>query len=295
MPNLVTLQELKSWIGETGTGYDAPLTCALQAASDWICEYAGQDFLAAERREHRDGNGQPSLWLRQRPVQDVISVRGPTRVDALQVKYAAFDSGMGNMATVEVEDGESLKLTTSLDGTRRVDVLVFSTYKNLSLLRDAIEGVAGWTAEVLATDDRQQESAELLPMQPGDAYGQWLTLSTTDLPIDGYHWESWGEIVRRDSEWSWGQRNWTFRYVAGYGIAGEPEGNRIAALPGQLRLAALELAKLLYLQRRQDPDMRSEHLGDYGYSRAAAGELGTSGMPLRIEKMLAPFTRVLDR
>ena len=287
MADLITTAELKTWLNITGSGEDTRLAAAVSAASKQTQNYCKATLLAKEWREHADGTGTNRLWLKERPIQRIISVRGPNRINALQVKF----TGTANFASAEVIDDTSLRLTSSASGTVTTTPLAFSTYKTLTTLAAAVAATSGWTTQVNSSDADIQESKELLPQGMGDALDSWLILDSADEPVDGYHWFDWGEMVYRNWTWAAGTFNWHVRYIAGFGDSTASDATNIAALPEDLKLWVKELAAMHYLARDKHPDLRSEHLGNYGYSLSGQGESGPSGMPLRIERGLAPYKR----
>ncbi len=288
MANLITVEDLKQYMGITETDADDALAVIVAGASAWAISHTRMNHLAASYRHHLCGRGTAYLWVHERPIQHVISVRSPNTVAAIKARY----SGAANMATVEVVDGTSLRLVTSASGTQSVNTLAFPTYSTLTSLHGAIEAVADWEAEVQTSDQDHQESIELLPMQNGNARGEWLTLETTDDLDTDFAWTDSRLTRARGGAWSEGWRNWTVRYHAGYGTVGSNNADNISSLPDDLKLAVKELAKLLYMSRADNPDIRSERLESYSFTKAASGELGPTGMPLRIQRLLSPYCRL---
>jgi hypothetical protein len=255
----------------------------VSAASKIVRRTTQKDFLAAEYREHASGHGRANLWLRQRPIIDVISVRGTSRISSLQVKC----TGSVNLATVEVEEGVSLKLRTTTSGVLTETILLFATYPTLTTLHAAVEAVSGWEAQIVTSESRVQESRELLPMNAGDALDTWLALNSTDWPIDDYDWEADEGRLIRSCGWDRGVRNWVVRYIAGYGTYTQTEDLKIAALPEDLKLLVSEIATLLYERRLEPEGMKRESLDGYTYERFGSnGSSETDYLPGTIRSRL---------
>jgi len=286
--DLISQSDFYLLTGFTETDVDEELVkWLIAAASRFVRDYTQQEFVAAEYREHRSGNGRRTLYLRQRPIIDVISVRGPARVDSFRVKY----TGAGSFASVEVEDDTSLILRTSASGTLTPTTLTFADNPTLTALAAAVGAVTGWEAERLTTADAQQESKELLPLQAGDALDGWLTLCSADDPVDDYVVEDdrSGRITRRLFEWTAAVHNWVFRYRAGYGTVGETDATKAAkALPHSLRFVAAGVVKWMYHNRDRDATLAAERVG----RRSVTYAMSTNdGLPEHIRRRLDWWAR----
>lgn len=75
---LATVANYKAWAGINGTGNDAAITLMLAQAEAMVRRYAGRDltngFESASRVETYDGNGHPTIQLREWPVTSITSV-----------------------------------------------------------------------------------------------------------------------------------------------------------------------------------------------------------------------------
>lgn len=77
-------------------------------------------------------------------------------------------------------------------------------------------------------------------------------------------------------------------YAGGYILPGQTAVEGVEALPGAVRTAALTLVAHLYARRATDPSVASESLLGYSVSYRQ-DDLGDSGLPRAVERMLAPF------
>lgn len=83
MSSLVTLADVKDWLGITDTASDARLTRLITAASAAVENYVNYPFLTGSRTEVRDGQGMDRMMLQNWPVTAVASLSiGGTAVTA---------------------------------------------------------------------------------------------------------------------------------------------------------------------------------------------------------------------
>lgn len=71
---LCSLDDLKTWLGVTGTGQDGMLTRLITAASAFIESWLSRTVAVTDYTETRDGNNTMRLMLRHYPVAAITSV-----------------------------------------------------------------------------------------------------------------------------------------------------------------------------------------------------------------------------
>ena len=72
--NLCTRDNVKSYLGLTGTTYDDVIDLLIPAASEAIERFCGRRFGQSSYTEYHDGGGKDALVLAQRPVASVSGV-----------------------------------------------------------------------------------------------------------------------------------------------------------------------------------------------------------------------------
>ena len=221
------------------------------------------------------GTATKSLYLPEYPVTKV-EVRSD-RLPALQI---VNDSQTAQSALVEVvETGLSLSLTDN--GSTATTLLSWGDRPTIGSLAAGINALgSGWRA-ILSPRFSTWASIDLKPYR-GVRSARQLTVSLAP------HWmwlsdyrlnENTGEIIR-ESGW-WGGP-WAYRvaYMAGY-----PQ------LPEDLALAAVELAGATQTALRTDPNLLSESLGQYSYTRATM--LGWEAISLVSRQAVQQYRRTI--
>lgn len=72
--DLITADDLKTWLGMQGTGDDAIIQELASAASDDFKHACSQKFVLADYTEQLDGKGRPEIFLSEAPLVSVTSV-----------------------------------------------------------------------------------------------------------------------------------------------------------------------------------------------------------------------------
>jgi len=68
---ILTLDQAKHFLGETGTGNDVTITSMVNMVSWKLNSLLNREVLARNQTEYHDGNGGIELWLRHPPVSGV--------------------------------------------------------------------------------------------------------------------------------------------------------------------------------------------------------------------------------
>ena len=91
-----------------------------------------------------------------------------------------------------------------------------------------------------------------------DTVGEaWETVDTDD-----YEFRVGERGLYHASEWTAGKRNYRVQYTEGF-----------ETMPGDIEQLILDLVTSRWNNRDNDPGLRSEHIGDYSYTRADLEEL----------------------
>lgn len=84
----------------------------------------------------------------------------------------------------------------------------------------------------------------------------------------------------------WGRRDWEIKYTGGYKLPGETG----RTLPYDIERACIDLVKTWYLQRTNDPTLKSEKVGDASYTKFGLEETGGGLSPSTL-RLLEPWRR----
>ena len=262
---LLSLANLKTHLGITGSDDDAVLESAIDRATAMIESHTGRRFMARQWDEwHSVASPSGTLVLRQHPVQYVVGAWSGSATAMTVTSTVTGDIS----ATVAVhpesfgasEAGVSaptLRLVrVSSAGTTSSSSLSMVTYPTTPQLVTAINAVTGFSA----TAGVSMRSVQLHPrfgidlkavagVITGANTGMQYTSDTSNgiICMDGTGFESGsdGRVI--------------ISYYAGYSTA-----------PHDLAQACATLAAGNYYARKSDPTMASESLGGYSYSRARA-------------------------
>jgi len=258
---IITLADLKSHLGITGSTYDTELEDAIDAATGIIEDYLGHIVITRRLREWTTSDGRSTYATRERPIQVVHSIR------------------FGRLAcmTIESTDSTDIEATVSVNGDHirldRVDAfgaehqttLSFGGNKTTSAMAAAISGTTGFAAT--ATVNASMYHIHRVA-------GRDLKLSTMTLyaadqaQLDTEIDYSRGVIHLTHKPYGWVDDGWPrgplsllVDYTAGYDLAD---------VPFAIQNAARTIAAGRYFARKRDPGLSSESLGDYSYQLASA-------------------------
>lgn len=265
---LTSLANLKQWIGISTSTDDAVLEKAIDRATARIESYVGRQILSRSYAEWRNGCGVDTIRLHQWPVTQVTNVW--TGNYAALVVSSAQPTDIRASVSVNQETGtNAVALTrTESNGTTKVDTLPLGTYPTTAGLATQIGSVAGFSC----TLGKNLRSVQLRPRAGADTILATVTLFAADtaseytydydtgrLSIDPSWWAQWpmDRGVMPDAV-----KSVLVEYTAGY-----------ATVPDDIEQACIEVAAMMYRDRRRDSGLASESLGDYSYTRANRAEV----------------------
>ena len=268
---LTSLASLKSWIGITASTDDAVLEKAIDRATARIESYIGRQVMSRTYAEWRSGSGVDTIRLHQWPVTQVTNVF--TGNYAALVVSSADPTDIRASVSVNQETGtNAVVLTrTQSDGTTTTTSLALGTYTTTAALATAIGSTAGFACSL----GKNLRTVQLRPRAGADTVLATVTLFAADTASE-YTYDYDTARLSIDPSW-WAQwpmdrgtmpdavKSVLVEYTAGY-----------ATVPDDLEQACIEVAAMMYRDRRRDSGLASESLGDYSYTRANRAEMDTT-------------------
>jgi hypothetical protein len=265
---LTSLSNLKSWLGITASTDDAVLEKAIDRATARIESYVGRLIKSRSYSEWRSGAGVDTIRLHQWPVSQITNVWTGNKA-AIVIGATSGYLRASVSVNQETETPALVTTTTTTAGVTVATTHDFATLKTTAdLVTSGILTVPGFTAS-LTTDLR---SVQLRPRAGADAVLASVTLYAADtaseytydydtgrLSIDPSWWAQWpmDRGVMPDAV-----KSVLIEYTAGY-----------ATVPDDIEQACIEVAAMMYRDRRRDSGLASESLGDYSYTRATRAEV----------------------
>ncbi len=268
---LTSLSNLKSWMGITASTDDAVLEKAIDRATARIESYIGRQVMSRTYAEWRNGCGVDTIRLHQWPVTQVTNVWTGNKA---AIVIGATSGYLRASVSVNQETGTPALVTTTTS-TAGVTSSTSHDFASLPTTSDLVTGgiltVPGFTAS-LTTNLR---SVQLRPRAGADAVLATVTLFAADTASEYTYDYDTGRLSIDPSWWAqWPMDRGTMpdavksvlvEYTAGY-----------ATVPDDLEQACIEIAAMMYRDRRRDSGLASESLGDYSYTRANRAEMDTT-------------------
>lgn len=164
MSQLCALADVKTYLGVTTTNTDAALTALITNVSAAIENYCNRTFAQATYTDTYNGNGRPSLYLREGPVTAVSAVT----VDGVSVPAAASATASGY-----VFDDSMLYLRAGCPdrfnrGVQNVTVSYTAGYS--AIPQDVNQACVEWVAFKFAKRSRIDEKSQTLGTAQTQAY-----------------------------------------------------------------------------------------------------------------------------
>lgn len=282
---LTSLANLKEYLGITSSSDDTILEKCIDRATARIETYCGRKIKARDHAEWRDGAPVQSMRLYQWPVISVSNVWTGSCSALVVGSSDATDTRASISVRQEGGTPSVLLSRTTSAGITTASTLAFSTYPTTSDLATAIAATAGFTC----TLGKDMRSVQLRPRAGGDVVSnpQSVTLYAADIASE-YTYDSDTSILSVDRS--------GFEYWAP--SAGHfPEGTKailieyragFETVPDDMEQCCLEVAAMIFRDRKRDKSLISERLGDYSYSRSSqSGEvMGSSVLAIMEEYLL---------
>ena len=274
--DLVTLADVKEYMGITSSDDDSLLERLITAESQRINTYCDRHFRNKTYVEFYNGTGQRRLRLRNFPVTSVHHLAIGNKLAFTVNSTVATDIRV----VVEVQDDRVHIERHDVNGDQTNTNVTFSTYKTASQIVAQINTVTGVSAtlgsECLAEDLFRYGSVNVRT-----SAGQFYFPDRDDIPYRVHEDRATLEFVDSADMIFYGRRTdaglpfpHTFagisvEYVAGY---------QLDDMPADITQACIKLVQYAYNDRKQNNTLASESIGSYSYSRsqdpiAANGEV----------------------
>lgn len=282
---LTSLANLKEYLGISSTADDALLEKCIDRASVRMETYCNRLLKARNHAEWISGAGVDTVRLKQYPVSQVNGVWTGS--------YAALVVSSGNATDIRASVGvnqetgtNAVVLTrTEANGTTKVDTLPLSTYPTTAGLATAIGSTAGFACTI----GKNLRSVQLRPRAGGDVVLATVTLFAADTASE-YTYDYESGLLSIDQSWYayWplergvmpdAVKSVLVEYRAGF-----------ETIPDDMEQCCLEVAAMLFRDRKRDKSLITERLGDYSYSRASpSGDVMGSSILAIMEEYLLEY------
>lgn len=275
---LCLMADVKAYMGDTTTAHDGLYEDLVTRISARIERWCGRTFHDASYREFYNGRGDPYIYVDHPPLISVERV-SVGRVDAVRIEC---DDSTVQRAFVTVTDATNLICGHWVGATASTNTLAFSDYATLTALVAAVNALGtGWTATLGLSDYGGYTSADLiavtgLNVANGAAYLPMPDAGESDFEADCSSGNN-GMILLGAS--LRGTRAVEVKYTGGY-----------AAIPEDVRQAAVELVAMAHHESQRDPSLTSERLADYAWTAAAPSERG-GAQARRMAELLTSYRR----
>ena len=274
---LTSLANLKQWLGITTSTDDSVLEAAIDRATSRIESYLERNIRSRSYAEWRSGANVDTIRLYQWPVTQVTNVFSGAYASLVVTSTDPTDIRASIAINQEGPSPAAVLTRTTSAGVTTVTTLAFSTYPTTAALGTAIGSTAGFSCSL----GKNMRSAQLRPRAGADAILATVTLYGADIPSE-YTYDYHTGRLAIDRSWFayWPldkgvmpspMKSVLIEYTAGY-----------STVPEDVEQACIEVASMLYRDRRRDGNLTSESLGDYSYTRAAASEMNA-----RLDTLLA--------
>jgi len=238
------------------------LRYTIDQTNDLIAKKCARTFGSTTYKEWVEGNCQ-YLVLDNYPITSVRLVSSTT-----QNLFTVENTG-NSLATVSSDEDGITLLSIDSSAVETETELLYATYTNVSDLVDAINLIAGWTAEVLSNQDDALTQL-IRPMASGYALGENVYF------VGPYMGADVRVSIESDSTLNsigggYFVGNVFVWYTAGYTlpICSESGGELTTAgnVPEALTLVANTIIKEVMNYRDEDGNMQNESIGDFNYTR----------------------------
>lgn len=275
---LTTVEDVRQAMNSIDTSNDDWIGYLINGWSKRIERECGVNFVARDYTERRTGQRERRLVLNQKPII-TISKLAYGREYAIS---ALFTGGLRASIMVTSTDVRLSSMSTA--GTTTNTTLDFDDYPTSSLLVDAINAVAGWTATLVVNTP----SVELNPMGGVQCLDRVAYITYPDTQDVEYTYDAdsgivsfteprWGDWWHPSSTMPTGFMNILVNYRAGY---------ESGYVPYDLQMICIDLVTESFSMRNKNPSLMSESLGDYAYKLASQAEISD-----RHKAMLANYTQ----
>lgn len=264
---LITLQQLKDWLGETGSSNDSHLERVIDATTARIETYIGREIKARDRVEFHDGNVR-TLRLSHFPVNSCAFI-GWGRQNVMQITSndRADISATASITSQEPHTTSRGLLLTRVDstGTQVQLTKLLSSYPTVTLLAAEVAASVGWGATALTdfpskylhrmgpADAKDGDIIITAPSRRAARFRMDSLAGTIEFP-NGFNNDDWEEL---DEEWGCESQVVVVDYNSGY-----------STVPADIADACLQIAAAAWRARFMNANVQSETLDVYSYTSA---------------------------
>lgn len=274
---LTSLANLKSWLGITASTDDTVLERAIDRATSRIESYLERNIKSRSYSEWRSGANVDTIRLYQWPVTEVANVFSGAYAALVVTRSDATDIRASVQVNQEGPTPAVILTRTTGAGVTTATSLALATYPTTASLATAIGSTAGFQCSL----GKNMRSIQLRPRAGADTVLATVTLYGADIPSEYTYDYATGRLAI--------DRSWFAYWPLDKGVMPSPMKSVLieytagySTVPDDVEQACIEVASMLYRDRRRDGNLTSESLGDYSYTRAAAAEMNA-----RLDTLLA--------
>jgi hypothetical protein len=265
---LVTLSELKSWLGITASTNDAVLETSIDHATAIIEQYLDRRIAERTHREWVDPRGQGTIVVNQWPITSIKTIA----YGAADSIILSIDDPNDVLATVE-NDGSSLKFNRiDSAGSSSSSSLSFATYPTTSQLVTQINSsVTGFSASLTKNaysyslhrfGGRGLVEATMNLTYARDNISEYrVEFETARIHMRSDRFPNYRDDYRFTNRFPSSFQSVFVEYTAGY-----------ATIPDDIKQVCFDVASDMYQLRLEDTTKNSESIGDYSYSRTPSAD-----------------------
>ena len=261
--SLVTLANLKTYLGITVSTDDTILEQAIDRASKIVEGYCGRKFVEATYREFYDSFGAHRLTLKQRPISKILFVGAATQ----SVLSVRMTNATDIFASVGVDDAHLHLTRVDVNGSESTTNISLASHNTTTELATQISATTGFSASSLVNIP----AYHLQRISGADLMNRTVLLEGF---VEGIH----DYLANLDAgilygTWLSQYQSALVRYTAGY-----------STIPFDVQEATMMIASRIYNGRKRDPGLSSESLGGYSYSAR-----GSMDIDAEAKEILRPY------
>jgi len=267
---LVTLAQLKNWLGITSTNDDVILEDAIDRATSIIETHCDRKLKSRVFYEFVMPQGERTVTVDNYPI---VSIDTIAYGSAISMTIESDSASTDVLATVE-NNGTNIRLRkVASDGTSTTATLALADYLTTSAIVNYINAsVSGWSATLT-------ENAYSFSLYRFGGRGVIDSPCNFEYPRDNvseYRVDYSTGLIHLIADRFPGIRSddaSANRFPSGFYPVFVQYTAGFETVPADLQQVCIEVAADLYRERKQDKTITSESLGDYSYTQAGVAEL----------------------
>jgi len=267
---LVTLAQLKNWLGITSTDDDVILEDAIDRATSIIETHCDRKLKSRVFYEFVMPQGERTVTVDNYPI---VSIDTIAYGSAISMTIESDSASTDVLATVE-NNGTNIRLRkVASDGTSTTATLALADYLTTSAIVNYINAsVSGWSAALT-------ENAYSFSLYRFGGRGVIDAPCNFEYPRDNvseYRVDYSTGLIHLIADRFPGIRSddaSANRFPSGFYPVFVQYTAGFETVPADLQQVCIEVAADLYRERKQDKTITSESLGDYSYTQAGVAEL----------------------